>query len=191
MPNGVSFLAIEHHNREAVGSLALEFGFPSNAQREGGLGLLNFLAGLLGGTRMGRVTYSLENATNLTKSSVTVTVTDANLTNGSDTLTIGGKVLTWVASAANENEITNGANDAASAANLAAVVNANSVLKGIIAATVVTNVVTLRFLWPSRLGNLVTIATNDATAMALSAAVFGGATSTESLAARTWDIGGV
>jgi hypothetical protein len=74
---------------------------------------------------------------------VTVTVTDASIVDSTDALTLGNVTLTYVSSASTENQVTNGASDTASAANLAAAINAHSKLSGLISATSAAGVVTI------------------------------------------------
>jgi hypothetical protein len=73
-----------------------------------------------------------------------------------DTITIGGVVLTLVAAAANENEITIGGTAAITATNTIAVINANSKLKGfVLASSGGSAIVSLQLLMGGRLGNMV------------------------------------
>lgn len=74
-----------------------------------------------------------------------------------DTITIGGVVLTLVASAANENQITIGGTAAESATNTIAVINANSKLKGqVLASSGGSAIVSLQLLvGGGRVGNMV------------------------------------
>jgi hypothetical protein len=58
-----------------------------------------------------------------------------------DTLVIGGVVLTWVALAANNTQVTIGANTTIAATNLAAAINANPTLRNYVSATANTNIV--------------------------------------------------
>jgi hypothetical protein len=93
-----------------------------------------------------------------------------------DTITIGGVVLTLVASAANENQITIGGSAAASATNTIAVINANSKLKGfVLASSGGSAVVSLQLLSGGRFGNMVGLFDNG-TGFSWAAASFAPAT---------------
>lgn len=81
-------------------------------------------------------------------------------TNG-DTITIGSVVLTLVAAAANENQITIGGSAAATATNTIAVINAHSVLKGlVVASSGGSAIVTCQLALAGRVGALVTYSEN-------------------------------
>ena len=89
------------------------------------------------GVRGGGIAYSVDDVssgTPLVDSTVNVEITFANITAG-ETLVIGTVTLTWAVAAANENEVTIGADLAAAATNLTAAINAHSKLQGIISAT--------------------------------------------------------
>lgn len=102
---------------------------------------------------------------------VTATITDASIVNSTDALTIGNVTLTYVASASSEDEITNGASNTASAANMATAINAHSKLKGLVTANAAAAVCTitpdvgadrdLATLWVySEAGNGIALSTN-------------------------------
>lgn len=131
----------------------------------------NLLSELASGTSSARMVLQLDSASSAETSDgyyATVTISHASISNG-DTLTIGGRVLTWVVAAANENQITIATSAATDAVNLAAVINAHSDFQGLLYATASSGVVTIRTLGYSRMGRLVSIATSDGTAMVLSA----------------------
>lgn len=99
--------------------------------------------------------------------SETCTLGGAALT-ANDTITIGSVVLTWKASAANENEITIGGSDAASLANLTAKINAHSKLQGLVsAADDGATVCTITWLGPPRAGELLYYAKSASNASAM------------------------
>lgn len=93
------------------------------------------------------------------QSAVTFTLTDVGTAN--DTLTIGGQVLTLVASAANEDQVTIGASAGATASAIAAAINVHTKLKGLVAASASgasTGIVTMTLMVGSgRLGLLVAL----------------------------------
>jgi hypothetical protein len=103
----------------------------------------------------------------LERAAPTITITFANITAG-ETILIGAKTLTWAVAAANENEVTIGANLAAATTNLVAAINANSALRGLFVATGVTatGVVTVTYTGDPRLGALIGLSeTGDAVAV--------------------------
>ena len=97
----------------------------------------------------------------------TITLTYANL-DATDTVTIGGQVITCRASGAVAGTEFNKETDATvSAANLAVAVNANTTLSKHITATSALGVVTLTAKMKGSIGNLIVMSTSDATAYAL------------------------
>lgn len=93
-----------------------------------------------------------------TKVAVTFTITD--VTTAGDTLTIGGVVLTAAAAAANQDEFTIGASAGATATAIAACINANTALKGLIVATASgtsTGIVTMTLQQGGRIGKLIAL----------------------------------
>lgn len=81
------------------------------------------------------------------QTSATNTITVGTTPVNADTLRIGNVVLTWVAAAANENQITI-SGTTGSATNLAAAINAHSILSGLVSATVNSNAVTVTAQYP-------------------------------------------
>lgn len=109
------------------------------------------------------------------KADVTVTFGSADIT-ANDTITIGSVVFTWVASSANENEITLSTTEATAADNFVAAVNAHSKLQGLIEATEDSStVVRLTYHGDPRAGELVPISRTETNSgsITLSAALFG------------------
>jgi hypothetical protein len=107
---------------------------------------------------------------------ITATLTFANITAG-ETIVLGAIPLTWAVAAANENEVTIGADLAAAKANLIAAINAHSKLEGLFfaKASAVAAEVYIYFLGGSRVGTVMPISeTGDA--LALSATTFDGDT---------------
>lgn len=89
----------------------------------------------------------------------TVALTFSGTGTANDTITIGGVVLTLVASAANENQITIGGSAAASATNTIAVINAHTKLKGLVlASSGGSGIVSCQLQFGGRMGNLVGLA---------------------------------
>lgn len=85
----------------------------------------------------------------------TVTLSSHVATN---TVTVNGIVFTCVASGATGNQYNVGGNDTATAVALAAAINANTTLDGMVLAAAASGVVTLTALDPGELGNAVTLA---------------------------------
>lgn len=123
---------------------------------------------------------------------VTVLGTFSGTGTNADTITIGGVVLTLVAAAANENQITIGGSAAATATNTIAVINAHTKLKGFVLATSGGSaIVSLQLLMGGRIGNLVGL-TENGSGFSWAAASFA-PTTTEAwaLSPVTWAIGSV
>jgi hypothetical protein len=141
----------------------------------------------IAGVQGAKIVYTLDDVaagTVLADVSVTATITFANITAG-ETLVIGNVTLTWAVAAANENQVTIGADLAAATTNLTAAINAHSKLAGVISATGVTatGVVTITYTGAGREAALIGLSeTGDA--LALSAASFtSGATLAAEIAA--------
>lgn len=89
------------------------------------------------------------------RASGTFTTTQASIANDSTTI-VGTVTFTWKTSApSGENQILIGVGNPASATNLAAAINAHSALRGLVVATVASNVVTLTYWAPGREGELI------------------------------------
>lgn len=89
------------------------------------------------GVRGGGIAYTIDDVssgTPLVDSTVNVEITFANIDAG-ETLVIGTVTLAWAVAAANEDQVTIGADLAAATTNLTAAINAHSKLQGIISAT--------------------------------------------------------
>lgn len=127
----------------------------------------------IAGVRGGGIAYTVDDVssgTPLVDSSVAVTITFANITAG-ETLVIGTVTLAWAVAAANQNQVTIGANLAAATTNLAAAVNAHTSLQGIIRASgnTGTGVVTLTYTGAGREAALIGVSeTGDAVTVSAS-----------------------
>lgn len=128
----------------------------------------------------------VDSGTILADVAVTATITFANITAG-ETLVIGNVTLTWAVAAANENEVTIGANLAAATTNLTNAINAHSKLTGLITASgnTATGVVTITYPGADRTAALIGLSeTGDA--LVLSATSFtSGATLTSETSVLT------
>ena len=92
---------------------------------------------------------------NAVKATGTVTLSSHVAT---DIVTVNGIAFTCVASGATGNQYNVGGTDTLTAVELAAALNANTTLDGMIVATAASGVVTLTSLIPGEIGNAVTIA---------------------------------
>jgi phage tail sheath gpL-like len=113
--------------------------------------LMNYVRSLLGGARSGKVITSL----NAVKATGTITLSSHVNTN---TVTVNGIVFTCVSSGATGNQYNVGADDTETATNLAAALNANATLDGMVVATSALGVVTLTATVPGEIGNALTLA---------------------------------
>lgn len=102
---------------------------------------------------------------------ITDTITHANLVANTDTLVIGNVTITWVAAAANENQVTIGANATADGDNLVAKINAHSKLAGLFFATNASGVVAIEYRGDPRTAALIG-ASEAGTGQVLSATSF-------------------
>lgn len=174
------------HGDEAAATIADRLGEPAARKSEALQKLVRFLAGVAGHVHRAKLTLRIENASTTAKATGAIgPIVNASVSNG-DTVTIGGRVLTVAASPANENEFASGASAALTGASLIACINANSELKGLVTATGGATV-TLTYVEPGRVGNLVTLASSDGTAFPVSGARFTTGASTELVAAREYD----
>jgi phage tail sheath gpL-like len=98
---------------------------------------------------------TIQTKINAVKATGTITLSSHVATN---TVTVNGITFTCMASGATGNQYNVGADDTATAANLATALNANTTLDGMIVATSALGVVTLTALMPGELGNAVTLA---------------------------------
>lgn len=133
----------------------------TNAQRDlyaeagykelAGLKIVNFFRNLISGIR----SAAIQTKINLVKATGTITLSSHVATN---TVTVNGIAFTCMASGAAGNQYNVGADDTATAVALAAALNANTTLDGMVVATAALGVVTLTSLIPGEIGNAVTLA---------------------------------
>lgn len=164
-----------------------------NNPREQCRKLAEYFEALAGGNEVGRVNAGIEDDDG-TAASGTVTCTQTNADAG-DTVTVCGVVFTVAASPSSDaadGEFAAGASDNACASNLEAAIDAHPKLKGLLSASVSTNVVTVTMATKGVIGNMASLATSDATAFALSAArLASGAVGTEKTPLRGYARGKV
>lgn len=95
--------------------------------------------------------------------SMTISCTQASLVAG-QTIRIGSVSLAWASSASGENQVTIGASDTAAGTNLAAAINAHSVLKQMLVATSALGVVTCTYWCAGRVGETLRVFTEGTAA---------------------------
>lgn len=191
MANALTIITVLHDPAREEVTVTAPLSMPTGEYRRELQQLGEFFSAAAGGQRACSVRVAHETGGDKTLAAQTITLSFADITADTDTLTIGGVVFTWKAAASTESEVTIGANLAAATTNLTAALNAHSKLTGLFTATGVTatGVVTLTANFPGRLFNLITLATNDATAMVLGAAVMAGGTGTTLMATRLYGAG--
>jgi len=116
-----------------------------------GLKLVDFMKKCVSGSHPAVIQTKI----NAAKASGTVTLSSHVATN---TVTVNGIAFTCVASGATGNQYNVGASDTLTAVELAAALNANTTLDGMIVATSALGVVTVTALVPGELGNAITLA---------------------------------
>ena len=146
--------------------------------------LINYLQGLNAGSQRGMMTMEMENNGG-TAAVWTIACTRANAAD--DTVTVAGVVFTEGV------DFLRGADDTATGANLAAAINANATAKkefyNLFASVAsVTGTITLTARVKGTSGRMITIATGDATAFAITNTVTG-ANGTVSRGARAYNYG--
>jgi phage tail sheath gpL-like len=116
-----------------------------------GLKIGNYLKNCISGAHPAVIQTKI----NAVKASGTITLSSHVATN---TVTVNGIPFTCVASGATGNQYNVGADDTETAVNLAAALNANTTLDGMLVATSALGVVTVTALVPGELGNAITLA---------------------------------
>lgn len=129
------------------------------------------MSGLASGSFNGAVFHAVTSGTACDTASGTITITHANVTNG-DTVTIAGVAFEAVSADPTGNQWLIGGNANADRDNLIAAINACAEFGGMLFATTGdgTGVVQVTFLLAGPIGRLISLATSDATAFALSGA---------------------
>lgn len=127
----------------------------------------NLLDGIVSGSNNPTTTVDVAySATNPVAASGSVAITHANVTN-SDTVTIGGVVITAATSGNGTSSWTIGADATADAVAMAACINANTTLNKVVTASAATGTVTITCNQKGLVGNFIVMSTSDATAFAL------------------------
>lgn len=134
--------------------------------------IINYFASCVGGAEGASIDVQTASGDPVS-ASATVTLTYASIA-AADTVTIAGTVLTCSAGAPAASQFQKLTDGPTTAANLAAAINAQAVIKTYVYATAVGSVVTVRSLVKHALGNLVTVATSNAAGFTLSSATLVG-----------------
>lgn len=184
-------LAVSHftiaHDTEAAETITEMFNRPSDDPKGGVQRLSTFLDGALCGAKNCYVQAYVEGgATSDDFAAGTVAITHANVV-ANDTLAIAGNTFTWVASAANENQITIGASATADGDALVAALAAHSVVKNFVTGVNAAGTVTITSRVPGYTGKMMLMATSKPTAFALTQPVL--TAPTIPLTIRTWRLG--
>lgn len=119
----------------------------------------------------------------------TVALTHANLSNSADTLSLGNVTLTWYTSPSGENQVAIGASATAAGDNLVSKIQNHSALAGLVTASNAAGTVTLTWHLPPRVAAQVVVATNDATAMAVTQPSLGSRTTANTQTTRLYQFG--
>lgn len=136
------------------------------------LKLKDYMKALTSGMRRGQVVIGVD----AVKASATLTLTSVIAT---DAIAVNGLTFTAVASGATAVQFNVGADDAATAVNLAAAINAHTDLVGLVTATALLTVVTVTAARPGLLGNAITLTSADATIVASAGRLAGGTNGAE------------
>lgn len=156
-----------------AGGITLPYSSKRGVLREIGHHLKAIAAGARGGSNTVRLSTAGVQATG-TFTTVSAVATDA--------ITVNGVTFTAVASGATGNQFNIGANDAATATNIAAAINASAtdLVSKHVTASAASNVVTITAVLPGHAGNAVTITSAVATITASGARLTGGTETTTS-----------
>lgn len=188
-------LAVEIHDTVALG--ILQRYLPATTDAKGGLrGLSDLFSAAASGGVSGLVIAHMDGADG-TAASSTLTVTQANATSG-DTVTVAGVVFTCTGSSTPSTNPADGEFKAITSDNVAALalqaaIDAHPKLKGVIRTSILNNVITVTCDVKTPVGNAITLATSDATFVAVGAAkLASGATGTTTSGggARCYRFGG-
>lgn len=186
MANAVLHLSIIAGD-EAAPTINDRFTKPSDQADAGLQAVATYLEGAAGGAYSAKAVAHVENgSTSGSFAAATVVITHANVAIN-DTLTIAGNVFTWVAAAANENQITIGASATADGDALVAALAAHSVVSNFVTGVNVTGTVTITSRVPGYLGKAMLMATSKPTAFALTQPVL--TSPTVGMTLRSWSKG--
>lgn len=183
-------VAIEIHDTPAQG-VADRFLTEYGDSKGGLVRLSELFAQAAAGNLTGKCTVHADSSGG-TQASSTLTVTQANATNG-DTVTVAGVVFTRQSSPSTDPEDGEFAaitSDNAAALTLQAAIDAHPALKGLVETTILNNVITVKSKIKTPVGNSIALASSDATFVAVGAAkLANGATGTVLAQARSYNFG--
>jgi len=183
-------IAVEIHNTPAAG-LASKYIAEYGNDKAGLMRLSELFAAAAGGSIEGKCLVHMDTSSG-TQASSTLTVTQSNATNG-DTVTVAGVVFTRQSSPstdAEDGEFAAITDDDTAAASLKSAIDAHPALKGLVETTRLNNVVTVKSKIKTPAGNSISLATSDATFVAVGAAkLASGATGTVQSNARAYVFG--
>lgn len=189
MANAITEITIVHDSAVNAASMSEQLIESSSAHvREQLIKLRDYFDSLINGSATAQLTVGMDSGGSTDKATGTITFTNMGVAD--ETVTIGSVVLTWKASAANENQVTIGADQAASQTNLAAAINAHSKLAGLVDATSTGSTVVVTATRPGRWGNLIALA-EAGTNTSVSGASLAGGDGAEVAAPITITTGGI
>lgn len=180
-PRIVINMALELQDTVAVGIVQKYFK-EARDSRGGIAALAQLLTECNAGLHIGQIIVHADTAGG-TQASSTLTVTQANATSG-DTVTVAGIVFTCTGSSTPSTDPFDGqfkaiTNDNTAAAALKAAIDAHPKLRGTVETTILNNVVTVKSVIASPVGNSIALASSDGTFVAVGAAkLASGATGT-------------
>lgn len=168
-------------DRSDASSLAVD----SSKDKEGVMGLRNFLDACMVGAAHASVDVQYTDSTAPVAASATATLVSVV---AGDALTIGGVTLTSSATPVGEAQWSQAGTDAADATALAACINAHSTLSKVVSASAASNVVTMTCLQKGVVGNFITVS-RTGTAITLSGSALGSGAGGAQSAAKTYSCG--
>lgn len=164
MPSTVIFINHDNHEEELEVS--------TSNPKEYANKLENFIKAIKSGSKMAQIEQFTDD-TALDKASGTCTVASIQ---ADDTITINGVTLTGKSSPSGESQFDSDGSDTVVATAIAACINANSSLTGIVTATSSAAVVTVSAYCKGLIGNAITLASSNGSRLAVSASRLAGGT---------------
>lgn len=180
-------IVITHDVADVAGDLQSKGITANNGKMQHANWLQNLLNRLAGGASNGTLITTIDKGDGVAASG-TLTLSTVVATN---TCSVNGTTFTAVASGATGNQFNVGANDTATAVNLAAAINASATanVSGAVIATSATNVVTIKAVVVGPIGNQCLISGGQATIVASGANLSGGAAATGSVSTASYAFG--
>lgn len=184
MANIQSVITITHGSTESYRTILDRVLKAASKPKEEAISLRNMFHAFAGTDKIAKFNVEVNTGDAV---SATGTITLASMV-AADTVTIGGVVLTAVASAPTSIQFVVGT-DTVTAANMAATINALPALNQMVRATSAAGVVTLTCLVPGTIGNLVTLAISAHGTVSGSGKLTSGAQSTTYSTVNTYRLG--